>query len=85
MINLPIQKILECPFCKSKNISEVDRFSVINASAMFQKEDRGDKQLFFRPVNAGTEQEFICNDCKSHFKMRNYNSDIEVINQDAEQ
>ena len=84
MINLPIQEIKECPFCKSNDISEVDRFSVIDASAMFQKEDRGSKQLFFRPIELGTEQEFKCNHCNSHFKMRNYNSDIEVIKQDEQ-
>lgn len=78
-----VKEVLQCPFCGSKNVEEINRFSIINSSSMWTTDDRVDEEgecrVFAKPVEYATQQQFRCNDCHSHFEMRNFDTDIEVI------
>ena len=79
-----VQEVHQCPFCKSKNVEEINRYSIIDSSSMYsQPNDVLDEEgnlvtVFLKPVKYATQQQFRCYDCHSCFEIRNYDADIET-------
>ena len=50
-----VQEVHKCPFCGSKNLEEINRYSVIDSSAMWASDERIDEEgectIFVKPVN----------------------------------
>ena len=79
-----IQEVHKCPFCGSKDVEEINRFSIINNTSMFSSPDeRIDEEgntmiVYMKPVKYATQQQFRCNSCHSCFETRNYDTDVET-------
>ena len=78
-----VQEVHKCPFCGSNDIEEINRFSIIDSTSMWTRDERvdeeGDCTIFAKPVNYATQQQFRCNNCHSCFEMKNYDVDVETV------
>lgn len=79
-----VQEVHKCPFCGSKDIEEIDRFTIHKHTSMYVTDERVDENgnnitIFATPIEQATRQKFRCNSCNSYFGTSDYSSDVETI------